>query len=139
MRYNEVSTNLKSRRLLPSRYACHLLAAARSRSGSDNRTGLSFTPLAPLRYLSEGDFFVSSIITQIGRENNISADSYLCIKDRRGRRSLQFINILMRRSVKRGDFLHNLQGFDLCKIEKNDFVKKSFKKSVVFRQKKVVI
>ena len=67
MRYNEVSTNLKLRGLLPSRSAatpqssfhslrgtpaaCHLLAAARSRSGSDNRTGLSFTPLAPLRYL----------------------------------------------------------------------------------------
>ena len=48
MRYNEVSTNLKSRRLLPSRYACHLPPGGR--------------------------LFVNTSITQIGRENNISAE-----------------------------------------------------------------
>ena len=52
MRYNEVSTNLKSRRLLPSR----------------QRRATS---------LSEGGFYSTSIITQIGRENKFSADFFV--------------------------------------------------------------
>ena len=48
VRYNEVSTNLKPRRLLSSRYACHL-------------------PLG-------GRLSASLIITQIGRENKFSAE-----------------------------------------------------------------
>ena len=39
-------------------YAVPRLASARSRSGSDNRTGLSFTPLAPFRYLPEEGFLL---------------------------------------------------------------------------------
>ena len=53
MRYNEVSTNLKLRRLLPSRYACHLPPGGR--------------------------LFVSSIITQIGRENKFSAEIFVSV------------------------------------------------------------
>ncbi len=43
------------RRLLPSRFACHCLAAARSRHGSDCPRQ-SFTTVSPLRYISEGGF-----------------------------------------------------------------------------------
>ena len=79
MRYNEINPNSKLRRLLP--------------------------PLTRSLSLSEGGFFVSSIITQIGRENKFSADFYVCIKDRRGRRSLQIVIFLMRRSVMRTVFV----------------------------------
>ena len=48
MRYYKVYLSSKSRRLLPSRYACHL-------------------PLG-------GRLFVTPIITQIGREDNLSAE-----------------------------------------------------------------
>ena len=54
MRYYKVYLSSKSRRLLPSRYACHLPPGGR--------------------------LFVSSIITQIGRENKFSADIYMCIR-----------------------------------------------------------
>ena len=53
MRYNKVSTHLKSRGLLPSRYACHLPPGGR--------------------------LFLKPIITQIGRENNISAEIFVLV------------------------------------------------------------
>ena len=77
-RYNEVSTNLKSRRLLPSRCACHL-------------------PLG-------GRLFVAPIMTQIGRENNISAENYVSrtVEDAG---PYNFVNILMRINLKQVLFL----------------------------------
>ena len=84
MRYYKVYLSSKSRRLLPSRYACHLPPGGR--------------------------LFVSSIITQIGIENKSSADIYMCIRrgDLRspaGEHSSPLPcseNVLMRTSIKGG-------------------------------------
>ena len=61
------------RRLLPSRYACHLPLGER--------------------------LFVSSIIAQIGRENNISAENYVSrtVEDAG---PYNLVNILMRMSLR---------------------------------------
>ena len=62
------------------------------------------SPVSPLYYKGVGKspypYNVEYIITQIGRENINSADFYVCIKDRRGRRSLQIVIFLIRRSIK---------------------------------------
>ena len=69
MRNKEDTATLKSRRLLPSR-------------------------LRRVTSLSEGGFFVSSIITQIGRENKFSAEIFACqfsAKNAKRSRSLLFL------------------------------------------------
>jgi len=71
----------------------HRLAAARSRSGSDTTPWCHSFPSR--RFATQrARLFVSLIITQIDRENNVSADFYVCIQDRRGRRSLQVVDFL---------------------------------------------
>ena len=77
MRYNEVSINPKSRGLLPSRLrrATVSLRLGHARALTPHR-GVIHYPRATSLPLG-GRLFADPIITQIGRENNLSAEIWL--------------------------------------------------------------
>ena len=60
-----------------------------------------------------GRLLVSTMIPQIGRKNKCFLCRNLCVTDRRGRRSLQIVIFLMRRSLKACFFLYKFSS-DRC-------------------------